>query len=231
MARKVRQRIGMVLNFAHSKGWRAAEAPRKSVSMVLPKPVKGGNYAAMPYGEVPAFVASLNGKAEAMGRLALLFTILTAARSGEVRHARWSHIDLEQQLWHRPAELMKTRVAHTITLSDRAVAVLKRAEPFRGGGDSLCFPSSKATPLSDMTLSKVLRDAALPYTVHGFRSSFRDWAAEEMSSLPDPVAEAALAHVVSDQVVAAYKRTTFIDMRRELLAAWGAFLVPPFAVT
>ncbi len=109
MARKVRQRIGTVLNFAHRKGWRPTEAPRASVSVGLAKREKGGNYAAMPYAEVPLFVAGLASEPESMGRLALLFTIYTAARSGETRHARWSHIDLDQKLWKRPAALMKSR--------------------------------------------------------------------------------------------------------------------------
>ncbi len=222
-ARKVRQRIGMVLNFAYSKGWRQAEAPQKSVSMALPKPLKGGNYAAMPYAEVPAFVAALSGKPGSVGRLALLFTILTAARSGEVRYARWSHIDRREKLWKRPAELMKGRHEHVVTLSDEAIAILDRIEPLRTGPDGLCFPSSRSTPLSDMTLSKILRDSGLHVTVHGFRSSFRDWAAETKPNVPDAVAEAALAHTVSDKVVAAYKRTNFIELRRELLTAWGLF--------
>lgn len=229
MARKVRQRIGTVLNFAHSKKWRVLEAPRASVSIGLGKRPSGGNYAAMPYAEVPAFVMAQNGKADAVGRMALLFTILTAARSGEVRHARWSHIDLRQKLWTRPAELMKMRREHVVTLSDQAIAVLKRMEPWGTADDGLCFPSTKGTPLSDMTLSKVLRDAKLPYTVHGFRSSFRDWAAERMPDVPDPVAEVALAHAVSDKVMAAYKRTPFLAFRHKLLAEWGAFCLPESA--
>ncbi|MFS0770796.1 tyrosine-type recombinase/integrase [Sphingomonas sp. 1P08PE] len=224
MARKVRQRIGMVLNYAHAKGWRPMEAPVKSVSIGLAKRAKGGNYAAKPYAEVPAFVSSLQAAPESIGRLALLFTIYTAARSGETRHARWSHIDLERKLWVRPAELMKMRVAHTVTLSDAAVAILRRVEPLRQGADDLVFPGTKGQPLSDMTLSKIMRQAEQPYTVHGFRSSFRDWAAEKMSSIPDAVAEVALAHAVSDKVEAAYKRTDFIDMRRKLLFEWSTFI-------
>lgn len=225
MARKVRQRVSTVLNFAKGKGWRREEAPGKSVTVALGKRPKGGNYAAMPYAEVPPFVAGQDAKPDTAGRLALLFTIYTAARSGEVRHARWSHIDLAEGLWTRPAELMKTRKAHIVTLSPAAIAILARAK-LRWGGDAngLVFPSSKQTPLSDMTLSKIVRDAKLPFTVHGFRSSFRDWAAEQMSDLPDAVAEAALAHAVSDKVVAAYKRTGFIEMRRKLLDNWSEYL-------
>jgi integrase len=225
MASKVRQRVGMVLNYAMSKGWRTTEAPGKSVTMGLARQGRGGNYAAMPYAEVPAFVTALRSKPETIGRLALLFTILTAARSGEVRNARWSHIDRDNRLWQRPAELMKTRVAHAVTLNDAAMAILDRAQLLRtSDDDALIFPGNKGQPLSDMTLSKIVRDARLPYTVHGFRSSFRDWAAEQMPTIPDAVAEAALAHVVSDKVVRAYKRTEFVELRRGLLAEWSRFL-------
>ncbi len=223
MARKVRQRIGTVLNFAHSKGWRPAEAPGKSVTMGLAKGNKGGNYAAMPYVDVPAFVSALRQSPETLGRLALLFTIYTGARSGETRHARWSHIDLEQRLWHRPAELMKMRKPHTVTLNAAAISILKRVELLRQNDGDLLFASAKGTALSDMTLSKILREAKQPCTVHGFRSSFRDWAAENMPDIPDPVAEAALAHSVPDKVEAAYKRTDFMEMRRNLLKGWSTY--------
>jgi integrase len=225
MARKVRERIGTVLNFAHGKGWRTTEAPRHSVTVELPRQPKAGNYEAMPFADLPAFVAAVDGKAETIGRLALLFTIFTAARSGEVRQVRWSHIDLDRKLWNRPAELMKSRLPHSITLNAAAMAVLERAKAHRTGKeDPLIFPNSKANALSDMTLSKIMRDAKSPYTVHGFRSSFRDWAAEMMPEIPDPVAEAALAHGVPDKVVRAYKRTDFLEMRRRLLDGWSVFL-------
>ncbi|SEQ48297.1 tyrosine-type recombinase/integrase [Sphingobium sp. YR768] len=226
IARKVRQRIGTVLNFAKSKGWRATEAPTRSVSVGLSRQPKGKNFAAMPYVEVPGFFTDTQGKVETVGRMALLFTIATAARSGEVRTALWSHIDLEAKVWRRPAELMKSREAHEVTLSPVAIEILERAAPLRAtGADCLIFPGTRGKPISDMTLTKVMRDAGKAYTVHGFRSSFRDWAAEKMPSIPDPVAEAALAHAVPDKVVAAYKRTAFMQMRRELLDAWGRYAV------
>ncbi|WP_374297744.1 tyrosine-type recombinase/integrase [Sphingomonas sp.] len=225
MARKVRFRVGKVLDFAKSKGWRTSEGPRKSVTVGLAKQAQGGNYAAMPYGEVPALVAQLNAATPTKGRQALLLTILTAARSGEVRSAQRKHIDLDKAEWNRPPEVMKTRTAHTITLSKPAVELLKQI--FEEGGhkpDDLVFPNSKGERLSDMTLAKALRDAGHAYTVHGFRSSFRDWAAEKMPETPDAVAEAALAHIVPDKVIRAYKRAKFLDMRRELLEAWGLFV-------
>lgn len=226
-ARKVKVRVSTVLNFAHSKGWRPTEAPRRSVTVGLAKQGRGGNYASMPYADVPAFVAELRMKAPSKGRNALLFQILTAARSGEVRFARWAHVDLKAADWNRPAELMKNREAHTVTLSAPAVALL---EQLRAGQvakpDALIFPAASGKPMSDMTLSKVLKDAGQPFTPHGFRSSFRDWAAEKMHEIPEAVAEAALAHVVPDKVVRAYKRTKFVEMRRGLLAAWGRFVAP-----
>lgn len=224
-ARKVRRRVGTVLNFAHSKGWRPTEAPGKSVTMGLPKQSAGGNYAAMPYADVPAFVADLRSKPETVGRNALLLLILTAARSGEVRSARWGHFDLARANWNVPAELMKMKVAHTFTLNAPAVALLTRVfDARKPKPDDFVFPNAKGAMVSDMTLTKVLRDADQPYTAHGFRSSFRDWAAERMPHIPDAVAEAALAHSVPDQVVRAYKRTTFTEMRRELLDAWSTFV-------
>lgn len=222
MARKVRQRISTVLNFAKSKGWRSAEAPGKAVTIGLPKQPTGGNFKAMPYSEVPTFVAELQDKAATAGRSALLFQILTAARPGEVRAAAWGQIDFKKGEWCRPADIMKGGVPHTVTLNAGAIALLERVG---GGGEhkphELIFAGKAGAKLSDMTLNKVLRDAKLPYDSHGFRSSFRDWAAEKMPNIPDPVAEAALAHIVPDKVVRAYKRTTFMEMRRSLLAAWG----------
>jgi len=226
MARKVRQRTGTVLNYAKSNGWRTTEAPGKSVTMGLARHTAGGNFAAMPYQDVPAFAAGLASKATTVGRLALLFTINTAARSGEVRHAQWAHIDLENKLWNRPAAQMKSKVAHSVTLTDAAVEVLSQAVALRVNAkpDALVFPNTKGLALSDMTLSKIMRDAKSAYTVHGFRSSFRDFAAEQMPTIPDAVAEAALAHAVPDKVERAYKRTDFIEMRRKLLEGWAGHL-------
>jgi integrase len=224
LARKLRQRIGVVLNFAHSNGWREAEAPGRAVTMGLSKQPKAGNFAAMPYVGVPEFFAAMRRAPESMGRLALMFAVLTAARSGEVRSAFWSHFDLDAKLWHRPADLMKSREAHTVTLNAPAIALLKQAQRLRTTlADCLVFPGVGGRQQSDMTLAAVLRRYQEGLTVHGFRSSFRDWAAEMMPTIPDPVAEAALAHGVPDAVVAAYKRAQFLDLRRTLLDAWGAY--------
>lgn len=227
MARKVRQRISTVLNFSHSKGWRPTESPGRSVTIGLPRQPKGGNYSAMPYAEVPAFVMKLHSDVPTVGKQALLFQILTAARPGEVRAASWDQIDLVAREWRRPATMMKARESHIVTLNDMAVELLEMLKADRMPNVmGLIFPGKGGVMMSDMTMSKVLRTAGLPYDAHGFRSSFRDWAAEKMPAIPDPVAEAALAHAVPDKVVRAYKRTTFLEMRRELLAGWSGFLKP-----
>jgi integrase len=227
MARKIRQRIGMVLNFSHSKGWRPTEAPGRSVTMGLPRQPKGGNYDSMPYANVPDFVARLRSAGDTQGRLALLFLIFTAARPGEVRAARWGQIDLEARNWNRPSEIMKGVDAppHTVTLNAPAIELLNGllANGTPKPGD-LIFRSPRGGKLSDMTMNKVLRDMKLKHDAHGFRSSFRDWAAEKAPETPDPVAEAALSHIVSDKVIGAYKRTKFVELRRGLLERWGKFV-------
>jgi integrase len=225
LARKVRMRVGQVLNFSHSKGWRTGEAPGKAVSVGLPKQPKGRNFNAMPYGEVPEFVQRLKAEAPTAGRRALLLLIFTAARPGEVRLSRWGHIDENKANWNRPAESMKLRQAHTVTLNSQAIELIRTIKGSREvDEDELVFSVRGEKPMSDMALTKVMRDAGLKYDAHGFRSAFRDWAAEKMPEIPDAVAEAALAHAVPDKVMRAYKRTQFLDMRRKLLEKWSEFL-------
>ena len=225
MASKVRQRIGIVLAYSKASKWRTAEAPDRSLSQLLSRQGTSGAMAAMPYSGVPRFMADLSAKAETMGRLGLLFLVATAARSGEVRQAKWGQFDLEGRVWNRPASIMKAGKPHTVTLNATALDILRRAKAHRiGEGDSFVFPARGGGALSDMTISKIMRDAKQPYVPHGFRSSFRDWAAELMPNIPDPVAEAALAHAIPDKVVSAYKRTAFLEMRRQLLDAWGVYL-------
>jgi integrase len=134
-------------------------------------------------------------------------------------------LDLEQGVWTVPAERMKMKRPHRIPLSPEAVGVLKAARAMPNAtlkADTLVFPGATGKPLSDMTLTKILRDMKEPFTVHGMRSSFRDWAAEQ-TSFPREIAEAALAHAVPNAVEAAYRRTTFFDKRREMMDAWGSF--------
>jgi integrase len=224
MAVKVRHRIGVVLSFAKASKWRTTDAPMRELGHLLSRQEAGGAMAAMPYGDVPAFVEDVEAKAGTTGRRALLFALATAARSGEVRQARWEQIDMEKRLWSRPASIMKSKVAHVVTLNEYAVSILRRMKGDAAAPSGLVFPSSANKPLSDMTLSKIMRDAELPYVPHGFRSSFRDWAAEMMPNMPEAVAEAALAHTIPDKVVRAYKRTQLLELRRQLLDGWGVFL-------
>lgn len=221
-ARRVRQRIGTVMDYAHGKGWRDPFV-MSAVNKALPKqPRKSGRFEALPYADVPAFVAKLRERLS-IGRLALEALILTAARSGEIRLACWSEVDMEKATWTVPAERMKAGKTHIVPLSDAALGVFKRAAEFRTGGTDLVFPGAKrGRPLSDMTLLKILRDMKVDATVHGFRSSFRDWCAEE-TSFSGEVAEAALAHAIPNKVEAAYRRTDFFEKRRKLMDAWSAF--------
>lgn len=221
-ARKIRQRLGLVLDYAKGHRWRDTGAPRDSLRSLLAKQAEGGNFASMPYEDVPQFMSVLMAKKPSVGRIALEFAILTAARGGEVRSALWSHIDLEKREWKRPAALMKNKKAHTVTLSDDAIAVLRKVEKYRTTlKDCLVFPGSGGRQMSDMTLATHVRDTG--YTVHGFRSSFRTWAAERMPAVPEAVAESALSHTIPDQVIRAYNRAKFLEMRRFLLDSWGRF--------
>lgn len=222
-ARRVRQRITSVLDWAYAKGFRASEAPARSLSRGLPRqPKKDGHFAAMPFQDVPAFLVKVRDRLS-VGRLAVELAVLTACRSGEVRGARWSEIDIKKKLWTIPAERMKAGKEHIVPLSVQALDVLDRAKLYKCQASDLVFPGQRPKiPLSDMTLLKVLRDMNLEYTVHGFRSSFRDWVAET-TTVQGEVAEAALAHTVANKVEAAYRRTNYLDKRKPLMAQWGCF--------
>lgn len=225
-ARRVRQRIGAVLDWAFASGFREAEAPMRAVTKGLPnQPKNEGHFAAMPYSKVPAFVASLR-KRESFSRMALEFAILCASRSGKVRGARWEEFDLENCLWTVPKERMKANREHIIPLTPSAIRIIERAAALKLGDCPLVFPGAKRnTPLSDMTLTKLLREMKEPYTAHGFRSAFRDWVSEETEH-PGEVAEAALAHVVKDKTEAAYRRGNLLEKRRLLMNDWSAFCEP-----
>lgn len=226
MARKVRSRIGQVLAFAKARGWRADALPdARELRTGLSKQARGGNFAAMPFAEVPSFITGELEKGASASRHAVLFAILTAARSGEVRHATWEQIDLDARTWSRPASVMKMKEGHVVTLSDAAVVLLEAYAPkdMRLG---LIFAGVRGGPLSDMSLTKAMRTAGRSETVHGFRSSFRDWAAEKMPTIPAMVAEMALAHRVGTATEQAYLRSDLRDMRRSLMEAWGRFAAP-----
>ena len=222
-ARRVRQRIGAVLDWSYVNGFRASEAPMRSLAKGLPRqPKKDGHFAALPYTQVPELIARLRERSS-IGRVALEALILTAARSGEIRGATWNELDLEAGLWSVPAERMKMARPHLVPLAPQAVDAFMRAKAFSAPCTTLVFPGQQLKrPMSDITLLKVMRDMETGVTVHGFRSAFRDWVAEETDT-PGEVAEAALAHAVSNKVEAAYRRTDFLEKRRALMRQWADF--------
>ncbi len=222
-AKKVRTLIIRILRFARPDGALFAGTLAPAVSDRLPKQPERGNFQAMPYRDVPAFWPRL-GEKGGMGALALRLVILTAVRSGEVRGATWDEVDLEAAEWRIPAARMKARKGHRVPLSPAAVALLKDMAPFKDKDSDLIFPSRGGKSLSDMTLTKAMRDMGVASTVHGFRSAFRDWAADE-TDFPREVPEAALAHAVPNEVEAAYRRTDFFDKRRALMDAWASFVI------
>lgn len=222
-ARRVRQRIGMVIDWAIAKNYRAHPLPMNAINKSLPKVRNRQNHlAALHYSKVAAFVGKLRER-ESIGRLAFEFLILTAARSGEVRGALWSEIDLTERTWTIPAERMKADVEHIVPLSDAALDVLKRARVHKQDGNDLVFPGTRhGKPMSDMTLTKICRDAEIDAVPHGFRSSFRDWVSEETDFDRD-VAEMALAHTIANPVEAAYRRGKLLQKRRKLMNLWADY--------
>lgn len=226
-ATKVRERIKIVLDHAKARGLRSGDNPAQwkgHLDQILPAPAKlsRGHHAAMPYEDVPAFIRKLQ-VVGGFGAKALEFVVLTAARSGEVRGAEWSEIDLERALWTIPENRMKSGKAHRVPLSDRALAIVREMHEKQFG--SFVFPGAReGRPLSDMSLAKALKSAgAGEFTVHGFRSSFRDWVSEE-TNFQREVAEAALAHSVGDAVERAYRRGDALEKRRKMMEAWGKYV-------
>lgn len=222
-ARRVRQRVGAVLDWSYVNGYRASEAPTRSLSKGLPRqPKDDGHFAAMSYAKIPDFMVQLRERVS-VARVALEVLILTAVRSGEIRGATWPEVDLEGCLWSIGADRMKMGKAHNVPLSPQVIDAFERAKQFSAPCNDLVFPGMKLKrPMSDMTLLKILRDMDAGVTVHGFRSAFRDWVAEE-TNVPGEVAEAALAHANSNKVEAAYKRTDFLEKRRALMRDWADF--------
>jgi integrase len=225
-ASRLRGRVERVLDAAKAQGLRFGENParwRGHLDQLLPKRqhLTRGHHAAMPYADVPAFMSDLKAR-EAVAARALEFTILTAARSGEVLGARWEEIDLDRGVWTVPPQRMKGGREHRVPLSGRALEILRAMHEVRSG--EFVFPGQRANkPLSDMAMEMVLRRMKIEgATVHGFRSAFRDWAAE-CTNFPNEVCEAALAHVIENKVEAAYRRGDLFEKRGTLLAAWAAY--------
>jgi len=229
-ALRLRGRIECVLDAAKANNHRSGENParwRGHLENLLPKRRKltRGHHAAMPYAKVSSFVAGLRER-KAMAALALEFLILTAARSGEVREARWSEFDLEAKVWTVPAVRMKAKREHRVPLSGRAVEILEAVKPLSNDKqEAVVFSAPKGGPLSINCFRALLLRMNLKgaeATPHGFRSSFRDWCGE-VSVFPREVAEAALAHVVGDATERAYRRGDALEKRRKLMDAWSEY--------
>ncbi|MFZ1415492.1 MAG: integrase arm-type DNA-binding domain-containing protein [Defluviicoccus sp.] len=230
-ASRLRGRIESVLDWCTARGYRHGDNParwRGHLDKLLPKRSKVQrvqHHAAMAYSDLPAFYASLQAQ-EGLGALALRFTILTAARTGEVIGARWQEID--GATWSVPAERMKGNRPHRVPLSDEALAILDVVRPLASGPDNFIFSGMrKGTALSNMSLSAVLRRMDRgAVTVHGFRSCFRDWCSEQ-TAYPREVCESALAHVNADRVEAAYLRSDLFERRSRLMRDWGSYITTP----
>jgi integrase len=225
-ASRVRGRIGKVLDAAKAKGFRMGENParwRGHLDHLLPRPLKlaRGHHAAMPYEDVAAFIAKLRER-EASAALALELCVLTAARSGEILGMQWAEIDFDKKIWTVPANRMKAGREHRVPLSARAVAILRKLEKVKLG--EFVFAGQKRNkPLSNMAMEMVLRRMKIEdATVHGFRSSFRDWAGN-VSNFPREITETALAHVIGDKAEQAYRRSDALEKRRKLMEAWAGY--------
>lgn len=226
-ASRVRGRIERVLDAAKAKGHRIGENParwRGHLDLLLPRRQKTakGHHAALPFAEMAAFVHELRER-PALAARALEFTILTAARSGETLGMTWFELDLDRALWTVPAERMKAGAEHQVPLSRPAVTLLRELRPKRVKGTELVFHASGGRPLSNMSMAMLLRRMGREgVTVHGFRSSFRDWAGETTSFAREDL-EMALAHTIESKTERAYRRGRAVEKRRELMEAWSAF--------
>lgn len=228
-ATRLRGRIEHVLDWARVQGYRSGENPaawRGHLDKLLPAPRKvadAGHHAALPWKEIGSFMVELR-KAPGLAALLVELIILTATRTSEALLAQWSEFDLQEKLWTIPEDRMKNGKAHTVPLSDAVLSLLKRikAETLTRDGDYL-FPGNKGKPLSNMAgLALLKRMGRHDITVHGFRSTFRDWCAEA-TDYPNHVAEMALAHGIDDKTEAAYRRGELLEKRRALMRDWAAY--------
>jgi len=227
-ARRLRSRIERVLDYASAHNWREGENPARwngHLKDILPKrdKLKKRNFAAMPYEKIPEFLKELK-KETGIAALALEMSVHTAARTSETLNAKWSEIDLEKKLWTIPAERMKGKVEHVVPLTKSVITVLKTAQMLRSS--DYVFPGARAgKPLSNMSMNMLMRRMGVQNaTVHGFRSSFRDWCGDN-TNYPREVAEAALAHKVGNKVGQAYRRRSALEKRAKLMKDWSAYCV------
>ena len=223
-ARRLRQRIRAVLECAVALEHRADNPCDRLGPVLGPHDLAVRHFRALPHAEVAAAVAAVHGsRALPALKLAFEFLVLTAGRSGEVRGALWAEMDLTDHVWTVPASRMKAKPEHRVPLGRRAVDVLDAARTLGGGDSPLVFPGPRGKPLSHTPLYTVFKEHGIAAVPHGFRSSFRDWAAEKTDH-PREVIEAALAHVVQHQVEAAYARSDLFERRRTLMNDWEAYL-------
>ena len=228
LARKLRQRMRATLAWAQAHGYIEHNIAGEAIDAALPAmPAVKAHFRALPYSEIAGALETIEASRASLSvRACLRFVVLTACRSGEARAATWDEIDLEAREWRIPGERMKTGTVHRVPLSDSALATLKLIRPQRGESD-LLFPSPlrPGKPLSDMTLTKVLRDSGLAdrATVHGFRTAFRTWAAEKTNA-DHAVMELCLAHHVGTAVERAYARSDLLNKRRQLMNQWAQFV-------
>jgi integrase len=223
-ASRLRGRIELILNYAKVRKYRDGANPaawRGHLDILLTRPTKIApheHHAALPYAEIGNFMSDLRGRQSTSARC-LEFLILTAARTGEVVGALWGEFDLATKVWTVPATRMKGNREHRVPLSNRAVEIVRLMQERRE--NDFVFPG-RSGGLSNMTLLAMLRTMGRPVTAHGFRSSFRDWAAEQ-TNVPREVAEQALAHTISDKTEAAYRRGDLFEKRRALMQAWAEY--------
>lgn len=235
-ARRVRQRIGKVMKWAIAQGWRQ-DNPAENITQALPKQTQPTKHRkALPYSEVATCIETVKGSGAGLStKLALEFLILTATRSGEVRNAVWAEFELgtdahanrakdaNQAVWIIPAERMKMKKEHQIPLCLRAVEILRQAKGLSDGSEFVFCGTKFGKPLSDMTLSKRVKNLGFDADVHGFRTSFRTWT-QEKGNYPREICEAALAHGIKDQSEAAYARSDYFDKRRDMMNAWADYI-------
>ncbi len=226
-AMKVRRRVSTVMKWAIAEGLRDDNPAGDAITEALPK---GGHttthHRALPFAEVSAAITTVReSRAWTATKLALEFLVLTATRSQEVREAEWTEIYLKSATWIIPESRMKLGREHRIPLSRQAIAVLDAARCELSGGTGLIFPSKRGKPLTDSTISKMLRENNVRCVPHGMRSSFRDWAAES-SDEPREIAEHALGHVEGSASERAYRRTDYFERRRALMQEWADYILP-----
>lgn len=228
-ARRLRARIERILDYASAHKWREGENPARwngHLKDILPKrdKLKKRNFAAMPYERIPKFIDGLK-KERGVAALALQLTIHTAARTNETLEARWDEVDLDEKTWTIPATRMKGKLQHVVPLTDRVIAIFELAKAYKSS--VYVFPGArKGRPLSNMSMNMLMRRmGVVDATVHGFRSSFRDWCGDQTDH-PREIAEAALAHKIGNKVEQAYRRRSAIKKRGELMLEWSQYCQP-----